>query len=77
MTDTQDDILDQVRQITPEALAGVGGSALAYVRPVQIDGGQTAFSIFSASGQQMGVAPSRELAFITVRQHEMSPVSVH
>lgn len=71
------DSIEQIRQITPEMLAGVGDTALAYVRPVEIDGGQTAFGIFSATGQQMGVAPSRELAFITVRQHEMFPVNVH
>lgn len=69
--------VEQIRQITPEMLAEVGGSALAYVRPVKIDGGQQAFGIFSAAGLQMGVAPSRELAFITVRQHEMFPVNVH
>jgi len=73
MTDSN----DQIRQITPEALAGVGNAALAYVRPVEVEGGQKAFGIFSASGQHLGVAPSRELAFITVRQHEMLPVSVH
>ncbi len=66
-----------VRELTPEMLAEVGAPALAYVRPVEIDGGQKAFGIFSAKGQQMGVAPSRELAFIAVRQHEMFPVSVH
>jgi len=71
------DAVEQIREITPEMLAQVGGSALAYVKPVKVDGGQKAFGIFSAAGQQMGVAPSRELAFITVRQHEMFPVNVH
>jgi hypothetical protein len=71
------DAVEQIREITPEMLARVGDSALAYVKQVEVDGGQKAFGIFSAAGQQMGVAPSRELAFITVRQHEMFPVNVH
>jgi hypothetical protein len=73
MTDT----MEPIRQITPEMLAQVGDSALAYVKQVEVDGGQKAYGIFSAAGLQMGVAPSRELAFITVRQHEMFPVNVH
>ncbi|WP_417519844.1 DUF1150 family protein [Minwuia sp.] len=71
------DAIDQIRTMSPEVLANVGAQALAYVRPVEVDGGQKAFGIFAANGMQMGIAPSRELAFITVRQHELMPVSVH
>ena len=35
------------------------------------------YSIHDASGQQIGVAPNRDLAFIAARQHELEPVSVH
>jgi hypothetical protein len=71
------DAKESIRNITPEGLAGIGAPSLAYVRPVEAENGQKLFGIFSANGMQMGVAPSRELAFITVRQHEMFPVSVH
>ncbi|WP_416898951.1 MAG: DUF1150 family protein [Minwuia sp.] len=73
MSDTARDI----KQMTPEMVAAVGQQAMAYVRPVELEGGQTAYGIFAANGQHLGVAPSRELAFITVRQHELMPVSVH
>jgi hypothetical protein len=53
---------------------GVGG--LAYVRPVVVDG-QSAYAIFGADGEQIGLAPDRALADAAIVQHEMVPVSVH
>lgn len=48
----------------------------AYVREVHEDG-QTLWSIHSADGQQIGMAPSRDLAFAAIIQHELEPASVH
>jgi hypothetical protein len=35
------------------------------------------FGIFAADGTGIGAAPSRELAFVAARQHDLEPVSVH
>ncbi|MBP6818023.1 MAG: DUF1150 family protein [Ferrovibrio sp.] len=62
--------------MTPEAFANLGAPQLAYIRPVQGPDGAEIFGIFSASGQQLGYAPERDLAFAAARQHELEPVSL-
>jgi hypothetical protein len=61
---------------TRQQLAALGVGGLAYVRAVVVDG-QSAFAIFAADGQQIGLAPDRALADAAIVQHEMVPVSVH
>jgi hypothetical protein len=39
--------------------------------------GVTGFSIHAADGTQIGMAPSRDIAFAAVKQHELEPVSLH
>jgi hypothetical protein len=65
-----------IRKITPEALAALGAPNLAYVRPILVDG-QAMFGIFAATGQQIGLSPNREGAFVVIRQNDMEPLSVH
>lgn len=65
-----------IRKISPEALAMLGAPNLAYVRPVNVDG-QNLFGIFAANGQQIGLSPDRDGAFVVVRQNDMEPMSVH
>lgn len=68
--------LPEVPVPTRQQLAELGLGGLAYVRPVMVDG-QSAFAIFGADGQQIGLAPDRALADAAIVQHEMVPVSVH
>ena len=49
---------------------------VAYVKAVTIEGVR-AYSIYLADGTQLAIAPSRDVAFAAVRQHELEPVSVH
>lgn len=56
--------------------AAWGLSQLAYVKRVQLDEA-VGWAIHAADGSQMGLAPSREVAFAAVRQHELEPLSVH
>ena len=67
---------ETLRRITPEALIGLGAPTLAYVREVATPTG-AAVGIFSADGNQIGVAPDRDTAFVAARQHDLEPVSVH
>lgn len=62
--------------ISPQDFMALGMNDLAYVRAMEIDG-QTVFAVHAADGRQLTVLPSRELAFSTVIQNEMTPVSVH
>lgn len=49
---------------------------LAYVKPVVIEG-QQLHAVHAADGTPLTVLSAREIAFATVRQHEMEPMSVH
>jgi hypothetical protein len=57
---------ESLRRITPEALALLGAPNLAYIRPVEVDGGP-GWGIFAANGQAMGVVDDREVAFAAAR----------
>jgi len=52
-----------------------GVEDIAYIREVEVDG-KTAWSIFSADGTSIGVAPERDLAFAAARQNDLEPMSV-
>jgi hypothetical protein len=65
-----------LRQLTPQAFAALGIEALAYVRKVEVDG-QAGFSIHAADGTALTVVTDRAIAFATVRQHDLEPMSVH
>jgi hypothetical protein len=49
---------------------------LAYVKAVDVDG-QRLHAIHAADGTPLTVITNRALAFATVRQYEMEPLSVH
>ena len=66
-----------LRHITADALAHLGIEQVAYVKPVTLDDGKTAFAIHAADGQEMAVMADREVAFATVRQNDLEPVSIH
>jgi len=57
-------------------LAQLGLNFVAYVRPVTVED-EEVFAICAADGTQMGLAPSRDIAFAAIRQHELEPLSVH
>jgi hypothetical protein len=66
-----------LRHITADALAHLGIEQVAYVKPVTLEDGGTAFAIHAADGQEMAMLADREVAFATVRQNDLEPVSVH
>ena len=60
----------------PRRSPAIPQEALLEGDQVVVDG-QSAFPIFGADGQQIGLAPDRALADAAIVQHEMVPVSVH
>ena len=70
------EIVFDVRQMTQEQLGQLGVSALAYIKPVMMNG-TAAFAIHAADGSPMAVATERDLAIAAVVQHEMMPALVH
>jgi hypothetical protein len=65
-----------VRQLSPQQLAALGVSHIAYVKPVIVNGVQ-GFAIHAADGTPMAVAGDREVAVAAIMQHEMAALSVH
>lgn len=56
--------------------AAWGLPEVAFIKRIAVDD-VVGWSIHAADGTQMGLAPSRDLAFAAVKQHEMEPLSVH
>ncbi len=62
--------------LSAEDFALVGMQQLAYIRPTLVNG-VTMMAIHAADGTQIGMAPTRDIAFAAVKQHELEPVSLH
>jgi hypothetical protein len=65
-----------IHQISPDQLAKLGVSQVAYVKEVTVDGNQ-AFAIHAADGTPMAVTTDRDVAVAAIIQHEMLPTLVH
>ena len=76
--------------ITPEALAGLGGGKIAYVKAVrsedvstlfpqapQLAPGMQLFALHAADGTPIMLTDSREAALANAWSHELETVSVH
>lgn len=65
-----------LRAMPVEVFAQLGAPSLAYLRAVEVDG-VSAYGIFAANGQPMGVLETREDAVTAARDNELTLVSVH
>lgn len=87
---TRDTEHEYLADMTPEALAGLGGGEIAYVRSIksedvpslfpqapQIAPGMTLFTLHAADGTPIMLTDSREAALANAMQHELVTVSVH
>jgi len=66
----------RIRRMSTQELAFFGIQDIAYVRRVEIDG-SAAYAVHAADGTQIAVLADRSVAFATVRQHDLEPLSVH
>ncbi|MGE4372419.1 MAG: DUF1150 family protein [Xanthobacter sp.] len=76
--------------ISPEALAGMGGGQIAYVRAIrsedvrnlypqapEIAPGMTLFTLHAADGTPILLTDSKEAALANAAEHELVTMSVH
>jgi hypothetical protein len=68
-------LIDSLRALTPHDWLSFGVGAIAYVRPVIVEG-ETVFAVHAADGTPLSVARSFDLACATMRQGDMEPVAV-
>jgi hypothetical protein len=70
------DRTERIKQMSANELALLGAQDLAYIKRVVVDG-TFGYAVHAADGTEIAVLPDRDLAFATVRQHDLEPVSVH
>lgn len=63
-------------KIDSRDLGNLGIEEMAYVKSVIVDG-EKLHAIHAADGTPLTVVSDRKLAFATVSQHDMQPMSVH
>lgn len=68
--------IERIRHMSARELALFGMQDLAYVKRVLVNDA-AGFAVHAADGTQIAVLPDREVAFATVRQHDLEPLSVH
>lgn len=68
--------IEQMRHISARELALFGMQDLAYIKQVTVNG-VIGYAVHAADGAQIAVLPDREIAFATVRHHDLEPLSVH
>ncbi len=67
---------DLKKSISRQDFNSFGLEDMAYVKTVDVEG-QKLHAVHAADGTPLTVINTRDLAFATVRQHEMEPLSVH
>jgi hypothetical protein len=67
--------IERMRRMSPQELALFGMQDIAYIK--RAVGGEETFSVHAADGTQIAVFANRELAMVTMRQHDLEPLSVH
>ncbi len=68
--------IERIRHMSPKDMALLGMQNLAYIKAVVIDGA-TGYAVHAADGTEIAVLTDRDVAFATVRQHDLEPLSVH
>jgi len=68
---------DRVGDMSPRDFAQLGMNHFAYIRALGADRDGAGWAIHAADGEQIGLAPTHDLAFAATRQHDMVPLSVH
>ena len=64
------------QRLPADQFAELGLEHLAYVKPKQV-GERRLYAIHTADGSEVAVVEGRDLAFATITQNELEPLSVH
>jgi hypothetical protein len=73
---------ERIEPMSEADFASWGLPELAFVKRVLVANPASGmltegWAIHAADGTHMGLAPSRDLAFAAIKQHELEPLSVH
>ena len=65
-----------IRQLSRQELGLLGIEAVAYVKPVFVEG-VAAFAVHAADGSQIAIVLTREAGYAVIHSNGMMPISVH
>ena len=65
-----------IRQLSRQELGLLGIEAVAYVKPVFVEG-VAAFAVHAADSSQIAIVLTREAAHAVIHSNGMLPISVH
>jgi hypothetical protein len=68
--------IERIRQMSTRELALFGMQDIAYVKRAVVND-TPGYTIHAADGTQIAAFADREVAFATLRQHDLEPLSVH
>ena len=68
--------IERIRHMSTRELALFGMQDMAYIKRVIVND-VAGYAVHAADGTQIAVLPDRNVAFATVRQHDLEPLSVH
>jgi len=68
--------MERLKNISPREFALLGMNDMAYVRRV-VTNDEPEFAIHSADGTQLALVPNEDIAYATIRQNDLEPMSVH
>lgn len=68
--------IERIRQMSTRELALFGMQDIAYVKRAVVNDAP-GYTIHAADGTQIAALADREVAFATLRQHDLEPLSVH
>lgn len=68
--------IEHLRHMSAHELALFGMQDLAYIKQVSVND-VAGYAVHAADGTQIAILPDRQIAFATVRQHDLEPLSVH
>ena len=66
----------RIDTLSPQDLMALGLEQIAYIRPIEIDGG-VVFAVHAADGTRIAIAKNRDLAVAAIWHHELEAMSVH
>lgn len=68
--------IEWLKNISSREFAVLGMNDMAYVKRVVVND-EPGFAIHSADGTQLALVPNEDLAYATIRQNDLEPMSVH
>ncbi len=68
--------IERIRHMSARDLTLFGMQDIAYIKQVVVNDA-AGYAVHAADGTQIAVLANRDVAFATVRQHDLDPLSVH